>query len=364
MPCGLRGAGAGWLRCRMRSRRCSVKAAILAILAFAAPAENGSPTHAPAYENAVTASLPAKNAGAAGLVGQVIKETPERRLPAMLEIGSGYKVRAAQIAQPAEPLDRASDNLAASLALPEAGRGPSLRPKLDGISVPRVQLDVELTHSQVEGGQPNWREGSIQLGYKATASTTVSGTVEVSERFSLTDAYGEVRLNQKLSPGTSFYVAAGGTPNADFRPKWQIQAGGSVRVNGGPRATILTLDVRQARYNVGHVQSVAPGIEHYVAGGRAWVSGRWINVFDERGHHRSGWLGRGDLMLNDRLRIFAGAADAPDSSEGVVIETFSVFAGAVLEVSQKRVIRFTVAREDRHAAGNRLQLGLGLGLRF
>lgn len=361
MPCGLRSAGAGSLRRRMRSWRCSVKAAILAILAFAAPAEHGSSTHAPAYENRVTTSLPDENAGAAGLAGQVIMEKPER--PAALASASGYD-RAAEIAQPAEPLERSSDNLAASLALPEAGRGPPLRPKLDGISVPRVQLDVELTHSRVEGRQPNWREGSIQLGYKATASTTVSGTVEVSERFSLTDAYGEVRLNQKLSPGMSFYVAAGGTPNADFRPEWQIQAGGSVRVNGGPRATILTLDVRQARYNVGHVQSVAPGIEHYVAGGRAWVSGRWINVFDERGQHRSGWLGRGDLMLNDRLRIFVGAADAPDSSEGVVIETFSVFAGAVLEVSQKRVIRFTVAREDRGAAGNRMQLGVGLGVRF
>jgi YaiO family outer membrane protein len=132
-------------------------------------------------------------------------------------------------------------------------------------------------------------------------------------------------------------------------------------VRGGPNPTTLTLDARQARYRAGDIQTVNPGIEQYVAGGRAWLTARWINIFDENGEHHSGWLGRGDFMANDRLRLFAGAADAPDVSEGVVVDTFSLFGGISYEVSERNTLRLSVAHEDRARGSDRLQLGAGLG---
>jgi YaiO family outer membrane protein len=241
----------------------------------------------------------------------------------------------------------------------QSARAASPAPRLDY----RWEMNLDGSYSALDGGR-DWQEGSLQLRYKANEATTVGGTVEVSHRFGLTDTYGELRIDQRVGDGGSFYLSAGGTPNADFRPEWQIGAGGSVRLRSGPAATVLTLDARQARYKAGDIQTVSPGVEQYVAGGRAWLTGRWINIFDENGKHQSGWLARGDVMAGTRVRLFAGVADAPDTSEGVVIDTFSLFGGAVLDIGERTALRLSLAHEDRELGSDRLQVGVGLGLRF
>jgi YaiO family outer membrane protein len=173
-----------------------------------------------------------------------------------------------------------------------------------------------------------------------------------------------VRIDQKLAEGASAYVTLGGAPDADFRPEWQIGAGGSLRVRGGGTATALTIDARQAHYPAGDIQTVSPGVEQYFADGRAWLTGRWINVFDEQGNRQSGWLARGDVMATDRLRLFAGAADAPDVSEGVVVDTFSLFGGVAYDLSDRTSLRFSIAHEDRDTGSDRLQAAIGMGFRF
>jgi YaiO family outer membrane protein len=227
----------------------------------------------------------------------------------------------------------------------------------------RWEMNVDGSYSALEGGR-DWQEGSLQLRYKAGEATTVGGTVEVSRRFGRTDTYGELRIDQRVGTGGSFYLSAGGTPDADFRPEWQIGAGGSLRLRSGPSATVLTLDGRQARYRSGDIQTLTPGIEQYVFGGRAWLTARWINIFDENGEHQSGWLARGDVMASERVRLFAGIADAPDTSEGVVIDTFSLFGGASVDLNDRTTFRLSLAHEDRAFGSDRLQLGVGLGLRF
>jgi hypothetical protein len=89
-----------------------------------------------------------------------------------------------------------------------------------------------------------------------------------------------------------------------------------------------------------------------------------VNIFDEQGRHRAGWLGRGDVMVGERTRLFAGAADAPDVSEGVVTPTFSLFGGIAHDLDSRTTLRLSAAHEDRAGGGDRLQLGIGLGLRF
>jgi YaiO family outer membrane protein len=227
----------------------------------------------------------------------------------------------------------------------------------------RWSLDLDGSYSELEGAAPDWREGRVQLRH-TTEGTSVAVAAEASRRFGRSDVYVETRLDRRLSQGTSVYVTAGGTPNADFRPEWQIGAGGSARIRGGPAATVLTVDARQARYKAGDIQTLTPGIEQYLAGGRAWATARWINIFDENGRHHSGWLGRGDVMVGKSARLFAGAADAPDVSEGVVTDTFSLFGGASVDVSPRTTLRFSLAHENRAAGADRLQFAVGLGLRF
>jgi YaiO family outer membrane protein len=228
----------------------------------------------------------------------------------------------------------------------------------------RVRLDLDLSYSALEQGRRDWQELSLGVGYQASPSTAVSARVEAARRFGATDVYGEARVDTRVTDDVALYASLGGTPEADFRPEYQVGAGGSVRLREGPPATVLTLDARHARFRAGGVQTIAPGIEQYLLRGRAWLTARWINIFDEDGDHQSGWLARGDVLAGERLRLFAGASDAPDTSEGRVIDTFSLFGGLAWDWAARRTLRLSLAHEDRETGADRLQFGLGFGLRF
>ena len=126
---------------------------------------------------------------------------------------------------------------------------------------------------------------------------------------------------------------------------------------------MLRIDGRHAEYPAGDVQLLTPGVEQYFAGGRVWVTGQWINVFED-GRHESGWLVRGDWMPDGGTRLFAGVSDAPDLSEGIVVETFSVFGGVSIDVGRRATLRLSLAQEDRASGADRLTTALGLGTRF
>jgi YaiO family outer membrane protein len=368
-----------------------VKRRLLALLALAvvsaAPPE--APAPAPSYDAGVTARLAGDHRRAVQVLRQVVAREPdnsdahlqlglallaagdlgaaEASFARTLEIAPDYEDARIGLARVAQ---RRGDKAGALNMLepvsPTNQDAAGLRTQLGKTSASphRWQVDLDGNYSALDSGQRDWREGSVRLRYDLTEDTAVSGGVEVTRRFGATDTYGEARVDHRIFEGSSFYLSAGGTPNADFRPEWQIGAGGSARVRGGANPTSLTLDARQAHYRAGDIQTVTPGLEQYVAGGRAWVTARWINIFDERGKHRSGWLGRGDFMANDRLRLFAGAADAPDVSEGVVVDTFSLFGGISYDLDERSTLRLSVAHEDRARGADRLQVGLGLGWRF
>lgn len=240
----------------------------------------------------------------------------------------------------------------------------ALRAQLaDGDNASGWRADFDASYSTLEGSQPDWKEVAVGLSHRS-GDTTIGGRIEWLERFGLSDVFGELRLDQRLSDRATGYVALGATPDADFRPEWQLGLGGSLRVRDGGDATVLTLDARQARYRVGDIQTVNPGIEQYLGDGRYWLTARWINIFDETGAHRMGYLLRGDAQASERVRLFAGLSDAPDPDQGVVIDTFSLFGGAAIAIGERSELRASIAHEDRSIGADRTQFSLGLGWRF
>lgn len=229
----------------------------------------------------------------------------------------------------------------------------------------RWALDIDGSYSALDGGRPDWREGRIALRHQATLNTNIGGAIEAARRFGRTDVYGEAQAEHRFSERFTGYALFGGTPDADFRPRWQVGLGGALRVHDGQTATVLRLDARHADYRAGEVQTLTPGIEQYLLGGRVWLTGQWINIFDRQSdRHRSGWLGRADLLAAESVRLFAGYADAPDLSEGVVVEVKSLFGGLVLDVGDCSTLRLSVAHEDRATGADRTTFALGLGYRF
>lgn len=338
------------------------------------------------YDMAVEARLAGDAARAAALLGPLVAADPhnsdaqvqlglarsalgeldaaEAAFRAALAVAPGYTDAHLGLARIAQ---RRGDRAAALRALDSAGvenaEIAELRNQLaDASSRPRWQVDVDAAHSWLDGSQPDWRELAFQLR-RSEGPATVGARIEYARRFTRDDVYGEAQIDYRLSDAVRLYATLGGTPDADFRPEWQLGLGGSLRVNGGPNATILTLDGRQARFAIGDVQSLTPGIEQYL-GGRFWLTGRWINLFDEHGTHRSGFLARGDVQASDALRLFAGYSDAPDTDEGVVVDVGSLFGGVSLDLSRDYALRVAVAHDDRETGADRTQLTMGFGLRF
>jgi len=366
----------------------SLRAGLIPILLLAAPAHAGAQDHpADAYRAGVEARLNGNPERAVMLLGPVVAADPRNsdaqvqiglaqlalgRLEeaahafrAALEVAPGYtdaRVGLARVAQ------RRGDHAAALRELDQADSAnaevAALRLQLARTEeAPPWQLNIDGSYSALTGPQPDWQEASIELRRRLDDTTTVGGRLEYARRFGKTDIYGEALLEHVFSARARAYVTFGATADPDFRPKWQIGAGGSFRVRDGAYATVLTLDGRQAQYAIGDVQSLTPGIEQYLTG-RAWLTARWINLFDERGTRRTGYLVRGDVQITRPARLFLGYSDAPDTDEGVVVDVRSIFGGVSYDLTPRTALRVTLAHDDRATGADRTQVGLGLGFRF
>jgi len=225
----------------------------------------------------------------------------------------------------------------------------------------RWRIDLDGSYSHIEN-LPDWQSTTLVVQHRPGPNTTIGLTADTTRRFDQTDVFGELRADYRFSSGGSVYFLAGGTPGADHRPRWQLGAGTAIRVYSGPYATVLRLDLRQADYPTGDVQTVNPGVEQYLTG-RAWITAQWINVWDSS-THSSGWLLRGDVMPTDRLRLFAGAADAPDLDAGVVIRTTSLFGGLSIAVGSRYTLRLSYTHDDPQGSANRATMAIGMGYRF
>ncbi len=335
--------------------RAFATAGIAALLLAASPAlaQQLNP-----YDQGIAARLGGDTARAVILLEEAVRREP-KNADAQLQLGLSLMA--------ADRLDEAETSLKRALEL-----APDYQDAKDALArlaqwraVARVaafrwQLDLDGNYSILTHAEPDWFDGKVQLHHKL-GDTAVTGTIEPSRRFGVTDIYSEVRIDQRLGAGTNLWASLGGTRHADFRPQWQASLGGSARLSSGPFATVMTAEGRYARYSSGNIQTLTPGIEQYVGGG-SWLTARFINVFG-RGHHM-GWLARGDWMASPRVRLFAGAANAPDTSEGVVTRVFSVFGGISADVSERTSLRLSITHENRDGPLSRTEVGIGMGYRF
>lgn len=357
-------------------------------LLFAVPAQAWSQEPpADPYKAAVQARLDGNPARAAALLAPIVAADPrnsdaqvqlglaqlalgrldeaERAFRAALDVAPNYtdaRIGLARVAQ--RRGDRAGALRALEQVDPSNADAAPLRAQLAQVDeVPRWLLDVEGSYSALDGPPPDWKEAAVQLRHRLDDATTIGGRIEYARRFARDDVYGEVLVEHAFSARARAYVTLGATIDPDFRPKYQIGAGGSLRVRDGAYATVLTLDGRQARFAAGDVQSLTPGIEQYLTG-RAWLTARWINLFDERGTRRTGYLVRGDVQVIKPVRLFLGYSDAPDTDEGIVVDVRSLFGGLSYDLSSRTTLRLTLAHDDRATGTDRTQFGLGLGFRF
>jgi YaiO family outer membrane protein len=203
----------------------------------------------------------------------------------------------------------------------------------------------------------------LRGAYRIDDEITVAAAVEGASRFDTFDAYFEARVDARTGGGASLYALAGGTPDADFRPRMAFGAGGAQRLftdDGVVAAAVATLDLRYAAYAAGDVETANPGLEVYLLKGRAWIAARHINIWDERGVHRTGFFVRADAQPIESLTLFAGYADAPDTSDGVTVDTTGWFCGAAVDIEDGTTVRLALAQEMRESGYDRTTVTLSL----
>lgn len=266
----------------------------------------------------------------------------------------------ARVAQRRGDRAKAREYLARAEALsPGNGDLAELRAALAEAQEPLWRVDISASYSRLSKGLPPWREGSLSVGRTLADGANAGFGLEYADRFGRTDVYVEGRYGRRESWG-GWTVALGGTPDADFRPEVQLRGGLDARLGGG---VSVLLDGSVARFPTGTVSSLQPGLAGEWADGRLRLEGRWINVIDETDEYRSGWAVRGTWAASPGVRLRAGYADAPESSDGATVDVKATSLGADFDVGERLTVRLNGVHEDR-GAYERDELSVGLGWRF
>ncbi|MES2035525.1 MAG: tetratricopeptide repeat protein [Pseudomonadota bacterium] len=222
------------------------------------------------------------------------------------------------------------------------------------------RIDAGYAFSSLGEGLPTWRETTVALTRRLDDRSSLGLAVEQSDRFGVINTYFEARYDRRFDWGGA-YVAVGGTPDADYRPEVSLRAGGDIALGDG--GTTLTLDGGVARYPSGTVSTLQPGLEQALFQGRLVLGARWINVLDETEEYRSGYSLRASWSALPTLRLRAGYADAPESSEGVTVDVKSFSLGFDADLSDRLTVRVNGLHEERDAY-DRDEIAVGFGWRF
>lgn len=248
---------------------------------------------------------------------------------------------------------------------------------------PRWRLDLDGSLSSLTRNGSDWQEGSARLGYALSDRTVLTGGVEVTNRFKIINALIDARIDHRWSQTGTSYLRLGGSPDAVYRPIVFAEAGGTYRVSDGAGpfgATLLTLDSGYALYSATEIETASPGVQQYFLDGHLWVSGKIIGTLaDSRVSSRApdgfafvrdrldkfgGYSVRIDGTPTDRLTLFVGWADAPDTSDGRVIPTQALFGGAIYALNDALSVKLSAAHEDRVKSYDRTSVNVGLTTRF
>jgi len=215
----------------------------------------------------------------------------------------------------------------------------------------------------------DWREVEADGVFDVDHDTRLLGGAQVSHRFGLTDTYLRGGVEQRLGPDVRVRLQMGATPAADFLARWTAEAGVTLRLSDGAGLvgpTEVFVDARHSHYGAGDVRTANPGLQQYLFDGRAWLTGRWLNSFDaEAGNQRAtGWSLRADWQALDRLRLFGGRAEAPETELGATVETRSSFAGIAFDLTPDIGLTVAYSHDNRKDTYIRDVVSATVGYRF
>ena len=207
-------------------------------------------------------------------------------------------------------------------------------------------------------GLSDWNEQFLRAE-RVSGDLAYSGSVTRYDRFDMTDVQFGLGVSDAVRGGFDWGLDFGLTPDSDFRPDLSLggRAGYAISAYGGTVYHFGT-SVRYDDYDTGDILTIQPELKAYLENGVV-LTGRLISTFQSQEDDQLGWLVDGLVPINDRLRVKAGYARAPEAINGVAITTESLFGGVSYQVREDLDLHLNLARDDREDIYIRDSLNVG-----
>lgn len=245
---------------------------------------------------------------------------------ARAHLWSGHLTKAEQVAAEIGVADRANVEL------------PALRQSIDrarhanDARRPSIAVSNTISRVKIGGADRRWNETAVTLSDPLSDRTTISAELDVEDRAGVTDTRITGRIDRRVEAGAGVYLAAAIAPGATFRENWSIRAGGEWQLL---RNVAVTVDARHAHYGIGNVTVLEPGVRLQTADGRASVTLRSINFWDESNSYHNGWALRGDAFIVDEIQLRMGLASYVDTEAGSTRRVRSLFGSLAIPLTPR-----------------------------
>lgn len=246
--------------------------------------------------------------------------------------------------------------------------------RLAGLRRRPWQVGGFISYSDLSGGRDSWVHGVLVASRELSQATTFISNLAVEDRGFARDETLVVRLDHQLTDAFGGFVETTVSPAADFRADWEVEGGVRVRLRPGGQRTQggswLVADARHLEFDGKTVEIVQPGVRQYLLDGRVSLEARYVGVWDSEGGFLDGVKGRVDLILSERLRLFAGGALAPETERDVppadfrTVDTVSAFGGIRWDLLPNVTLDVSFAHDDREDSYERRTLTAGLSAKF
>jgi YaiO family outer membrane protein len=277
-------------------------------------------------------------------------------IEALIGLGDVRRARG-QEALARQAYEQAADLDPASLEIKQRLAAPPPR---------KWRLDVGSEVSELSAGLGTWTDSGVGLSYQLSPETSAGLRMRVATRFGKTDLQVEGRLDHAFSPAFAAYGIVAATPDADFLAKFSVGAGAGWRAierSGGFGPVFLNTDARYDVFDASRITTLSPWLQVYLLEERLAFSARWVHAEDDAETAADGYVLRADVAATERIGIFVGYSDAPEISEGLLIDTRTAFGGVSFDVNDTLTVRASYAHEQRPTF-DRDTIGLSFSVRF
>ncbi len=211
------------------------------------------------------------------------------------------------------------------------------------------------------------RDGSVELAWRWDARSWLRGRLELRNRFGETDVGVQVAIERRSGEATTVELGLGGTPDADFSPRFEGLLGVSHRLRRGDGTfgdTVGSGRLRLRHYPRGRVSTLELGLTQYFLEARLWVTTAVVHTRDETGGRDLGLAARIDGVPAPGWRLFAGTSVERDELERGTTLARTLFAGIAVDLDGRLRLFLDLGVTDGDAGGLRRDLGFGLMVAF